>query len=141
MKADVRTEAQVLSTLAKFTEAYAARDLGAVLACHAGDPDVVLFGTGADERRVGPTELRAQVERDWAQSDSTAISFDWTSVSAAGPVAWVAVEGEFRFTAGGQSGAIPARATFVLEEREGRWLIVQAHYSTPAAAQEEGQSF
>jgi hypothetical protein len=35
---------------------------------------------------------------------------------------------------------MPARATFVLEKRDGKWLIVQGHYSAPAAGQEEGQS-
>ncbi len=50
----------------------------------ASDADVVLYGTGADEKRIGLEQIRAQVERDWSQSDSAAMMLDWTSVSAAG---------------------------------------------------------
>jgi uncharacterized protein (TIGR02246 family) len=141
MKADSQTEGEVKATLQKFADAYAKRDLKGILANFAPDADVVLFGTGADERRIGLEEIRTQVERDWAQSESASMSFPWISVSAAGPVAWVAAEGEFKFRADGQEGTIPVRASHVLERREGSWLIVHSHLSTPAAAQEEGQSF
>jgi hypothetical protein len=33
------------------------------------------------------------------------------------------------------------RLTAVLERREDRWRIVQAHYSAPLANQAEGESF
>ena len=141
MKADARTEGEVRATLQKLTDAFRNRDLKAFLESFAPDADVLLYGTGADEKRIGPEQIRTQVERDWAQSESAAMRFDWTSVSAAGPVAWAAVDGAFTFRAGGQEGTIPARVSFVLEKRDGRWLIAHAHFSTPAAAQEEGQSF
>jgi ketosteroid isomerase-like protein len=140
MKANSEVEAQVKGTLRKFVDAYANRDMKALMECFAPDDDVVLYGTGADEKRVGFQEMRAQVERDWAQTDSIAISFTWTSVSAAHGVAWVAADSIFSFTVGGESGTLPARLTVVLEEREGQWLIVQSHFSVPAADQEEGHS-
>jgi len=140
MKADPRTEAQVQATLRKFSEAYAGRDLKAVMACFAPDHDVVLYGTGADEKRVGAAEIRAQVERDWAQTERIAISYAWISISSADRVAWAAADASFSFTAGGESGSLPARLTIVLEEREGTWFIVQSHFSVPAAGQEEGHS-
>jgi uncharacterized protein (TIGR02246 family) len=141
MKADSRTEEEVKATLHRLTNAFRNRDLNAFLECFTPDADVVLYGTGADEKRIGPEQIRIQVERDWAQSESAEMLFTWTSVSAAGPVAWVAVDGAFKFIAGGQDGTIPVRVSIVLEKREGRWLIVHAHFSTPAEAQEEGQSF
>ena len=101
---------------------------------------MTLIGTGADEKRRGLEQIRAQVERDWAQADSLAISFSSTSVSSAGPIAWAFADGTFHIGAGGQSMALPARVTLVLEHRSGRWLIVHAHFSTPAAGQEEGAS-
>lgn len=141
MKADLQTEGEVKTILQRFTEAYRNRNLTALLACIAPDADVVMYGTGADEKRIGLEQIRAQVERDWAQSESAAILFNWTSVSAAGSVAWVAADGEFKFSVGGQDRTSPARVSFVLEKREETWLIVHAHFSMPAAAQEEGQSF
>ena len=141
MKADSRTEGEVLAALRKFTEAYRQRDLKGLLDTMAGDADVVLYGTGADEKRIGLEQIRAQVERDWSQSDSASMLLDWTSVSAAGPVAWAAADGRFEFKLGGEAGSLPARASFVLEKRDGRWLCVHAHFSTPAAGQGEGESF
>lgn len=141
MKADSRTEGEVKTTLQRLTDAFGNRDLKAFLECFAPDADVVVYGTGADEKRIGSGQIRSQVERDWAQSESAAMLFGWTSISAAGPVAWVAVDGAFKFRAGGKDATVPARVSVVLERREGRWLIVHAHFSTPAAAQEEGRSF
>jgi ketosteroid isomerase-like protein len=112
----------------------------ALTACIASDPDVVMFGTGADEKRIGVAEIQFQAQRDWGQTDAISLAFDWMSVSAAGPVAWVAVDGSFEIRAGGQEFRVPARGSFVLEKRNGQWLVVHSHFSTPAAGQEEGES-
>ena len=141
MKADQKTISEVIAVLNKLGEAYARRDLESLLAGFAPDPDVVMYGTGADEKRVGLTEIRAQAERDWSQTEAAAIKHDTVSVSAAGLVAWAAVDGAFEVKAGGQEMALPARITYTLEKRENRWLIVQAHFSVPMAGQEEGESF
>jgi len=141
MKADAQTTAAVEAALQKMTEAYAKRDMNAFLGGYASDADVMVYGTGADERRVGVEQIRAQVTRDWSQSESAAMAFDRMLVSAAGAVAWAAVDGAFKFRIGGKDMSMPARATFVLEKRDGRWLIQHAHFSTPASSQEEGKSF
>lgn len=141
MKADAKTTEEVMATVKRFTDAYQARNLQGVLDCLVPDADLVLYGTGADEKRIGPAQARAQVERDWAQSDSIALSFGWSSVSAAGPVAWAAMDGSFTVRAGGSEMTVPARVSLVLENRTGRWLIAHMHFSTPAAGQAEGQSF
>lgn len=122
-------------------EGYAKRDWNILESLFASDPDIVMYGTGKDEKRIGTTEIKAQAERDWAQSESTALSFEWTSVSAAGNVAWVATDATFRIKAGGQEIVLPARMTAVLEKRDGKWLIVQSHFSLPATEQAEGESF
>jgi len=141
MKADATTEAAVKAVLDKFSESYAKRDLQTLLALFAPDPDLVLYGTGADEKRIGLAELKVQVERDWSQSDAASMLFGWTSVSAAGSVAWVATDGAFEVQAGGQEMTLPARLTCVLERRGNQWLIVQAHFSVPFGQQSEGESF
>jgi ketosteroid isomerase-like protein len=41
----------------------------------------------------------------------------------------------------GQDLALAGRFTAVLEHRDGRWLLVQTHFSLPAAEQAEGRSF
>lgn len=140
MKADAKTEAAVKAVLDKFAETYAKRDWNSMRACFASDPDVVMYGTGADEKRIGLMQIQAQAERDWSQTEAGTIAYKWTSVSAAGSVAWAAVDGAFNLKVEGQEMTFPARITFVLEKRDDKWLIVQSHFSLPAAGQEEGES-
>jgi ketosteroid isomerase-like protein len=123
------------------TEGYTRRDLALLLSAFAPDPDVVMYGTGADERRIGLAEIQAQAERDWSQTEAAAVMYEWTSVSAADSVAWVATDASFNLKADGQEMTLPARITFVLEKRGEQWLIVRAHFSFPAAGQSEGESF
>jgi uncharacterized protein (TIGR02246 family) len=141
MKADEATEAAVRSVLDSFAEGYEKRDMEGVLSLFAPDTDVVMFGTGADEKRVGLAEIRRQVERDWSQSDATTLTYGWTSVSAAGSTAWLAADIAFNAAIGGQELTLEGRSTLVLENRYGKWLIVQGHFSLPASEQAEGESF
>jgi ketosteroid isomerase-like protein len=140
MKADKNTEAEVRAALTKFTDSYARHDMETLTACIAPDPDVVMFGTGADEKRIGRTEIQLQARRDWAQTEAISMVFDWISISAAGPVAWAAVDGAFKIGAGGEEFRMPVRGSFVLEKRNGEWLVVHGHFSAPAAGQVEGES-
>ena len=141
MKADINTESAVKAVLNQVTESYAKRDLALLRAAFAPDPDVVMYGTGVDEKRVGLAEIQAQAQRDWSQADATAITYGWTSISVAGPVAWAAGDAAFKLKAGGQEMTLPARFTCVLEKRGQQWLIVQAHFSFPAGGQAEGESY
>ena len=141
MKADQQTEAAAMAVWNKFNDAYVRRDLNELLSVFAPDADVVLFGTGRDERRMGSSEIQAQAKRDWAQSEGGNFRWKWHSVSAAGPVAWLAAEGTFQTKVGGHDTNLPIRLTGVLEKRGDKWLFVQSHASVPAGGQGEGQSF
>jgi len=141
MKADTQIQTAVMNTLNEFAENYEKRDLDGVMSVFAPDSDVVLYGSGADEKRVGIDEIRAQVERDWSQSEATSFTYGWTSISSAGMVAWAAVDLTFMVKADGQEFSFDGRLTNVFENREGKWLMVQGHFSLPSATQEEGESF
>ena len=141
MKADARTEAEVMSVFDKMRESYAKRDLSGLAALFATDPDVVAIGSGADEKRVGPAEVKVQLERDFTQSEALTMNFDWLSISAAGSVAWAAADCVFDVMASGEKMKLQGRLTAVLEKRGDRWLILQEHFSMPSGEQGEGQSF
>ena len=125
MKADVKTEAEVMNVMSQSMEAFVKRDLDALLALYAHDPDLVVIGTGADEKRVGLAEIKALFERDFTQFEDTSFKFGWHSVSAACSVAWVAVDLILNLKASVQETNLEGRLTNVLEKRAGRWLIVQ----------------
>jgi len=141
MIADAQTEAAVKDVLNRMADAYTRRDIESLYAVLAPDPDNVMYGTGADEKRIGLAEIRAQAERDWSQTEAASVTYEWTLVSAAGNVAWAAADVAFNAMVGGQQLTFPGRLTAVLEKRGDRYLIVQSHFSFPAAGQEEGEAF
>jgi ketosteroid isomerase-like protein len=141
MKASPPTQSAVQATLQQWKDAYSRRDLDGALAVIAPDEDVVGIGTGPDEWRVGPEAFRAQLERDFAQSEALSVDYEPLVVSEAGQVAWVAGRTTVQARVDGQDLALTGRFTAVLEQREGRWLLMQTHFSLPAAEQAEGRSF
>jgi ketosteroid isomerase-like protein len=140
MKANAKIEVEVLGVLNDWLENYEKRDIDGLMALFAPDDDLFLFGTGIDEKRIGPAEVKYQAERDWSQMEALAFNFTSHHVSATGLVAWVAAEGLGQGRVGGQEIEFPLRMTAVLEKRGDRWLIVQSHVSLPAPGQEEGNS-
>ncbi len=136
MRADSRTEAEVRSTIDQFSNAYTRHDLASLGQLFATDPDVFVYGSAVGEKRRGIDEIREQARHDWEHYDSVELVFGDTSISAAGPVAWAASDATFRFKdAEGHPTEVPARVTFVLENRNGKWLIMQSHSSEAAEEQ------
>jgi len=135
MKANSVTEKAVMAVLEKFAESYAKRDLKSAMSLIAQDADVVIYGTGADEKRIGPEEIKAQFECDWSQIEDPSLEYNWTSISAAGNVAWVAIDAVFKAKIEGKNMRFPSRITKVLEKRGDKWLIVQGHFSFPDQSQ------
>ena len=140
MKADAQTEAAVMAVLDQLAKSYSQRDWEGLRSTLAPDPDVLMYGTQADEKRIGLAEIKAQAERDWSQSQAGSIEYAWTMVSAAGDVAWAAADVDFKATVEGQDLTFPGRVTAVLEKRGDQWLITQSHFSFPAPGP-EGESF
>jgi ketosteroid isomerase-like protein len=141
MNAGAQTQADVRVVLQQWKDAYSQRDLDRALALIAPDEDVVAIGTGADEWRVGPEQVKAQMQRDFAQAEALSVAYEPLVISEAGAVAWVAGRASVQARADGQDLALTGRFTAVLERRDGRWLLLQTHFSLPATEQAEGRSF
>ena len=141
MRADPKTEAAVMSVVTQFIEAFNTHDIDSGLKLFVPDPDVVFIGTGGDEKCIGLAEIRAELDRAFKQSEQSLIKIGWYSVSSAGSVAWGAADAVIKAKVSGQEISFPVRLTTVLEQRSGKWLIVQSHASMPAAGQKEGESW
>jgi class 3 adenylate cyclase/ketosteroid isomerase-like protein len=141
VKADPETEAAVLDVLNRFAQWYAQHDVDKLMSLYAPDPDLLTIGTGIHEKSVGPEQLRRKFEVDLAQAESVSMETRWVSVSAADSVAWAACEWLVRWKARGSEGSSVMRETFVLERRDGKWLILHAHTSMPAFNQPEGEAW
>jgi ketosteroid isomerase-like protein len=141
MRADPNTEAAVVNIVKKCFEAFTKKDLDAILAFCAPDPDVILIGTGRDEKCVGLDEVRNILGRAFTQFEEASFKFGWHSVSAAGSVAMLAADVTLHVKTSDRQITEQLRLTVVLEQRGDRWLIIQWHDSLPAAGQKKGQAF
>src|SRR5215475_6196822 len=141
MRPDPRTEAEVREVLARIVDTAERRDVDGAMAMFADDADVFLYGTGVDEARKGPAEVREQIERDLSQSDAWSWTLGPQNVSSAGAVAWTAGDLVIRVVMGDRTVDIPHRLTLVLERRDGKWRVLQMHLSVPNGAQAVGQSY
>ncbi len=141
MKADPKTKAEVLETLQGMWKAYGRLDVDGVLACYAPDPDIGVFGSGADEVYLGPKQAKKGLKRDFSQVRNVKVRLSKARVSAAGKVAWLAADCLFTAHVAGCDTEMAGRLTAVLEKRKGCWLIMQSHFAMPFAGQAEGQSF
>jgi len=141
MRADPETEAAVVNVVKKGFEAFTKKDLDAVLAFFAPDPDVIVIGTGRDEKGIGPAEIRKILGRAIGQFEEASFEFGWHSVSVAGSVVTLAADVTLYVKTSDRQLTEQIRLTIVLERRGDRWLVIQWHDSLPAAGQKEGQAF
>jgi ketosteroid isomerase-like protein len=132
MKADDITEKEVTDVIRRFAENFTKRDLNGIISLIAPDEDTVLYATEADEKRIGLDEIIFQIERNWSLTEAISCDYNWISISAAGVVAWAAIDMVFRSKVKGHNVIIlPSRVTMVFEKRSDKWLIVQGHFSYP----------
>ena len=96
----------------------------------APDADIVMI-TSEEALLRGPDEVRAFLQR-YADGNATySWSWDRHDVSAAGAVGWLLAEGTETAAADDGEETHPYRMSMVCEERGGRWLLLQAHGSSP----------
>jgi uncharacterized protein (TIGR02246 family) len=102
------------------------------------DPEMVFFGTDAQERWIGRDEfIAAQEEFFNATSESRMQIYNKTiQISKSGTVAWTSCMMDWDILAGEQPMHLEGlRGTFIFEKREENWMIVQGHGSQPVSGQ------
>jgi len=99
------------------------------------DPDMVNFGTGANERIVGWETLKKVIEDQNAALSETKITQSDVTINASadGQFAWATSLWKFKATMEGQAMELPVRCSWILEKRSNDWKIVHFHKSVGAA--------
>jgi uncharacterized protein (TIGR02246 family) len=139
---EIGAERELRAMLQEWADAYGRKEADAYAAMFSDRDDVIVFGTGADEVRVGPQEIAEQARRDFAQADRLAARLGDVRITVAGDLAWAMMSDAIvEATVAGQDQVFPLRITTVLRRSDGRWLIEHAHISAPMATQAPGQSF
>jgi ketosteroid isomerase-like protein len=129
VQADAQTREEVLWVLGEFRAAVSDRRLEGVLSLFAPDADATLIGSSLGEIARGPIELRAFLERLFDQPQTVSWEWDDVSISAAGDVAWLWLEGAHCLDGRSERAY---RISGVLERRQGRWLWSLFHGSEPS---------
>lgn len=131
----------IRKVLDEFAAAYASRNVDAVIRCFVREPDMVMVGTGADEIRIGPDQLREQIERDLSQAERLELQLGEIHVSGRDDVAWTFAQPVVTAMVDGEQVRMPLRMTLVLVHDQGQWLVHSGHLSAALAAQQPGQSY
>jgi len=140
MQATQQTGSEIQSVLDKFCEGYGNKDIDALLSLFDSDPDVLVIGTGEDEKRTGLEEIRIQFERDFRLSERLTVDFENVAISQQDSVCWVAGDTNVYFIAEAKAMHVCLRFTAVLTQRDGKWLFVQTHFSVPFSDPSEQDS-
>jgi ketosteroid isomerase-like protein len=127
--ADAQTREEILLALGEFRAAVSERRLEGVLSLFAPDADATLIGSSTGEIARGAMEMRPFLEQVFAGPQTISWEWDDVSISAAGDVAWLWLEGALALD--GRSDR-PYRISGVLERRQGRWLWTLFHGSEPS---------
>lgn len=128
MQADAQTREEVLLALGEFRAAVSERRLEGVLSLFAPDADATVIGSSPGEIARGPLEVRTFLKRMFSSPQRVSWEWDDVSISCAGEVAWLWLEGALVLD--GRSDRA-YRISGVLERRQGRWLWSLFHGSEP----------
>lgn len=134
----VDTEAEkseIKTALDKYIFSIENEDIEAYGSIFVHDPDMVNFGTGANERIVGWDALKKAIEtQNAAISGTEIIQSDITvNLSNDGKFAWATSLWDFKSTMGEQVIQLPVRCSWILEKFDDEWKIVHFHKSVGAA--------
>ncbi len=134
MRADPKTEHEIMAVLEHFRNTVAQRNMQGVIALFSTDPDIFILGSEENELARGPDQLRKFFERIFSRP--VTYNFEWKSyaVSVADYVAWVAINALVRVKGNGRDTSSPYRITAVLEKRNDMWLLMHYHGSEPVSA-------
>ena len=134
----------IAAVIDRYEKACDAEDMEAVSQLFSHDEDTVLIHATAGGMTVGWKKIKVGYEFFFANASE--IDFEHKlgkiKVSSSGTAAWATWEQGATFEFRGQTREFPGvRVTWGLEKQDGKWRIVQAHWSVPQrSAAEERQS-
>ena len=131
VQADAKTDQEIKDFLTQYEAAYEKKDLGALMKLIAPGAEVVFFEADEKGRYVGPDQIKAAYENSLKQVKSIKGEYKWTSVGSKGDVAWFATEVSFDVDTGEDKFKQLGRWTGVLEKKDGKWMLLQSHFSFP----------
>jgi uncharacterized protein (TIGR02246 family) len=139
-EADIQSEKiKVQSIIHQYIKALTTKDMELLSEIFSDDEDMVMFDGNISKQFIGWEALKGRFQEHFDSYEELEVAFrdQVVKVHASGEVAWLSCILDANLLVQGQEGRISGlRATWVLEKRNGNWVIVQAHFSLPKAEQE-----
>src|SRR5262249_52205829 len=108
----------------------------------AQDDDIMYIGSGPEEIAIGRAQIEAINDLTMSEPESMSVTPRWHVISREGPASWVTGESDVRVVVEGNELDFRFRYTCVFVRRDGKWPMVNAHFSVPdRAIVEEGRSW
>ncbi len=114
------------------------KDIAAISNVYAHDSDMIVFGTDLAERFVGWENLEKSLKEMFAAFNDVSyeVSNRTIKIDKSGDVAWFTEIQDIKLIVNEEPLEIKnARYTGVFEKRDGKWVIVQSHFSLPVEGQ------
>ncbi|MFC2121666.1 nuclear transport factor 2 family protein [Bacteroidota bacterium] len=138
-KVDMEVEKTNIKTVVdQFTQIWETMDLELFSKTIAHSPDMVNFGTDADERWVGWENLEKAIIQQMAvfEEGTVVIRDQVIKLSDTGKTAWFSEVTDWDLIVQGEAVSMKdCRITGVLEKQNDNWVIVQFHFSLPVIGQ------
>jgi ketosteroid isomerase-like protein len=125
------SEMEIKTFLERQLEAFAKKDISALMGMLAKNPHVVMIGNGPANRWVGPKQIKKIYERQMGTYTSEMPKLTWTSIGAKGDIGWFSASVVIKTQETAGKKTLQINWSGVLQEREGKWALVQSHFSYP----------
>ena len=135
------THAAVMATLEEYARTYCSKDIDGLMAVFDDCDEISVIGTGADELCCGRTQVRELFLRNFNEARVHRFDWDWRHATIDGGHAVVAVSLRIDLELDGARSQVPLRWTVSLRRREGRWVWLHRHASSPASDQGDGWAY
>ena len=129
---------QINAVLDLCNKGWETQDLAIISNVYAHDSDMIVFGTDLAERFVGWEDLEKSLKKMFASFNDVTykISNRTIKIENDGDVAWFTEIQDIKLKVEEEDIELKnGRNTGVLEKRDGKWVIVQSHFSLPIEGQ------
>jgi ketosteroid isomerase-like protein len=124
---------EIKEVLAQHDKALNDKNLDSLMATFSSAPNTSVLGTGAEEKWVGPEEIRAAYTEIFKDYDPGTLqtNCDWKKGAAddSGTMAWLAAICSAKDSLKGKSREYKLNVSAAVEKQDGKWKFVMLHMS------------
>jgi ketosteroid isomerase-like protein len=126
------SEKEVRGFLDRQVKAFETRDINALMEMLSPNASVVMLGNGPADRWVGPEDIKRAYQHQMAQYVSEKFTLRGTTIGARDSIGWFSTQARIlKMAANKAQSTLLINWSGVLQKSEGKWLLIQSHFSLP----------